>query len=159
MFLLWHFLFLCMKFLPSYITLFLCLCGRSAVPLGLQWCNVPSGLLRSHSSRLSDAGLQFGSFNCKQGSNSMVYLVCTAQCLSCSVINKCCELWSECTQCRRRVNLFAGFVVSRVSRLEQTTVTATQANYPLCLSYYRGQGLWVLSFSLYRYAVRNDTQT
>lgn len=63
--------------------LVLCLCGRDAVPLGLQCCHFPSGLLRSCSSRLSDAGLQFGCFNCKQGRNSVAYLICSAQFLSC----------------------------------------------------------------------------
>lgn len=91
-----------------------CSCGRAAVPLGLQWWNVPSGLLCSHSSRLSDADLQLGSFNCKQGIKSMAYLVCTAQFLSGSIINKTCELWSDYTRCQKKVDLFAALFCFQV---------------------------------------------
>lgn len=137
---------------------FMFLCCRTAVPLGLRWCDVPSGLLRSCSSRLSDAGLQFGSFNCEQGRDSVASLVCAF--LIC-MINRTCEPWREYAQCDfiKWMNLCAGFVVSRVSRLGLTTVTATQANCPLCLWCYRGQGLWALSLCPYRYAVRSYTQT
>lgn len=49
-------------------------CGRGAVPLGVRQCDIPSGLLRGGSSHLSNAGLQCGCFNWKQGSNSKAYL-------------------------------------------------------------------------------------
>lgn len=69
-----------------------CFCGRNAVPLGLQWFNIPPGLPCSCGSRFSDAVFQFGSFNYKQGSNSVAYLVRQVQFLSCPMINKTCEV-------------------------------------------------------------------
>lgn len=110
-----------------------CLHDRDVVPLGLRWCDVPSGLLCSCRSRLSDAVHKFGSFNSKQGSNYVAYVVCTAPFLS---FHETCELWSDYAQ--RRVNLFTRFVVFRVSRLELTTAMVAQGNCPLCLCYYHG---------------------
>lgn len=52
-----------------------CFCCRSSAPLCSLWCNAPPALLCSSSSHLSDTGLQFGGFHCKQGSNLSTCLI------------------------------------------------------------------------------------
>lgn len=105
--------------------------GRVAVPPGVRWRHVASGVPRVCSTRFTDTRHQPARLSCQQGRNTTAPLSFG---------------FTGPVNCNDVV-----LVVVRVSRWEQTTLTATQASCPLWRCCCHGQVLWVSPLLLCRY--------